>query len=832
MSTTPIGLSIYAMEKAKRERMDVVPPGEGAALQPPLTRPRARVTEEITPEAAAAIAPAPPRHLGAGASLRALQRHGGLIALTALLFVTGMCAYDLALRDLLSRPGVPAWLPRIGAEKRYAAEAAFEHTPGILDLPSGGLAPLPLDMETISRIPERQGFKEALLATLRQACPQEEDARTAEMRDRLLRYLAENGPEQAAAVTILPRSAVTGTVRIVGDHPALLPALAHAAMPALNRYVQNLRLQRLCERERELCLIRAENEQALEAAWQALGVLDASIPAAAAETGVDQEALRLDSFLREGHKLEMDVLRLRIELEQYQEVNHYEQIKARHFIKTEDDLAKVMSKDDPLRSEWAALSDQVDLLKLRYREKHPSIQEIQQKIEAIQAQLARAGSVTSSGQVPPLPSAADREILEHVAALANQVALKERELAVLQQQIEEIQAQERARLAEHRPARDPARRQGESRQHLALRTQIRLGQERAIQCANDLADLALARRRIEQHQEFQPLAGSPAAQLISPHLGSDLFAAALVGLLLGGCAACLRERLDGTLHHAADIPARLGLNSLGTIPAWDETQSRILDPDTPRAPLGAVFGQLCSALLFSRAGNPEQRLLVTSATAGEGKSTTAVNLAIQYVLDGNSVLLIDADLRRPAHARHPLERFATGDRNAPGLAQVLSERAAYADALRDTAIHGLNFIAGGEPPRNPAKLLGMPALAALLARAEEEFDVVILDAPAVLPVVDATVLAPHMRGVLFVVAADEVEQHAAHTALQRLRRVGAPLVGAVINRVRDCAAPAAPVDAEHDPRPRGDASLRRAARHGTLRQAYLDLPLGHRIGTA
>ncbi len=196
----------------------------------------------------------------------------------------------------------------------------------------------------------------------------------------------------------------------------------------------------------------------------------------------------------------------------------------------------------------------------------------------------------------------------------------------------------------------------------------------------------------------------------------------------------------------------------------------------PRSPVSEAYRTLRTNLEFFSLDEPIRTLVVTSPGAEEGKSTVLANLAVTLAQGGKQVILVDCDLRRPT--QHTL--FGLG--NATGLTTMMLDDAVQADPpLRETSVDGLRVLTAGPTPPNPAELLGSrrmkEALAALLAQA----DVLLFDVPPVLAVTDALVLAVQTDGVLLVVRAGGTRREHVQQAKERLERVNARIVGAVLN---------------------------------------------------
>lgn len=196
----------------------------------------------------------------------------------------------------------------------------------------------------------------------------------------------------------------------------------------------------------------------------------------------------------------------------------------------------------------------------------------------------------------------------------------------------------------------------------------------------------------------------------------------------------------------------------------------------PRSPVSEAYRTLRTNLEFFSLDEPIRTLVVTSPGAEEGKSTVLANLAVALAQGGKRVILVDCDLRRPT--QHTL----FGLDNATGLTTMMLDEAAQADPpLRETPVDGLRVLPAGPPPPNPAELLGSRRMKETLAALLEQADVLLFDVPPVLAVTDALVLAVQTNGVLLVVKAGGTTREHVQQAKERLERVNARIVGAVLN---------------------------------------------------
>jgi len=280
-----------------------------------------------------------------------------------------------------------------------------------------------------------------------------------------------------------------------------------------------------------------------------------------------------------------------------------------------------------------------------------------------------------------------------------------------------------------------------------------------------------------------------------PVLTKNLAIASMLGLMFGIGLALLLEFLDRTVRHAEDIERLVELPVMGLVPlepANDPAGEGRSSPGVrnalshcsaqrPDSAISEAFRSLRTSLMFSTPEGMPRTLLVTSTAQGEGKSTTAVNLATVIAQNGARVLLIDADLRRPALHRD----FACP--RAPGLTNAIaqSEQGAGLDRalFHETDVEGLSVIPAGHATPKPTELLSSSRLSRVIAECRELFDHVIIDAPPILGLADAVALSRSVEGVIVTVAAGQTGKENFRVAVRRLQQVQAPLLGVVLNRI-------------------------------------------------
>jgi capsular exopolysaccharide synthesis family protein len=280
----------------------------------------------------------------------------------------------------------------------------------------------------------------------------------------------------------------------------------------------------------------------------------------------------------------------------------------------------------------------------------------------------------------------------------------------------------------------------------------------------------------------------------------------LLGLMAGGGIAYLRENTNTSVRSREDIEGFLRVPILAVVPQFGAgatvgrrrlpallrsgkkvtgTPARgLVAVDDTRSPGAEAFRTLRTNLIFSQSVDSLKSLVVTSSAPGEGKTTVAANMAIALAQQGIKVVLLDCDLRKPrAHEVFRVPR-------EPGLTNVVAGRETLEAVTRPTEVENLSFVAAGVLPPNPSELLGSPRFRALLAQLDEKFDLVVLDTPPLLAAADAAILGREADGVVLVVRAGQADRGAVIQATQQLAKVGAHLIGAVLNDPEGAAAKA------------------------------------------
>ncbi|MEQ1497488.1 MAG: polysaccharide biosynthesis tyrosine autokinase [Novosphingobium sp.] len=261
----------------------------------------------------------------------------------------------------------------------------------------------------------------------------------------------------------------------------------------------------------------------------------------------------------------------------------------------------------------------------------------------------------------------------------------------------------------------------------------------------------------------------------SPNLFNNLLAGLVIGLGLAALVVFFKDQFDDAIRVPEDIEAKLNLALLGVVP-----QTRDDDPDNamrdPKSPVSEAYNSLRGSLMYSTPEGLPQIMLVTSAQAAEGKTTTAIAIAQGFARMGKSVLLVDADMRRPSLHRR------LGLIGEHGLSTLLTSHDPLSSALVKAEGSKLAVLIAGPVPPSPTELLSTARIEEILQEAAGQFDVIVVDSPPILGLADAPMLAALADGVVFVVEADRSRRGALKTALRRLRAMRPVILGALLTK--------------------------------------------------
>ncbi|MRD46851.1 polysaccharide biosynthesis tyrosine autokinase [Caenimonas koreensis DSM 17982] len=275
-------------------------------------------------------------------------------------------------------------------------------------------------------------------------------------------------------------------------------------------------------------------------------------------------------------------------------------------------------------------------------------------------------------------------------------------------------------------------------------------------------------------------AATPPLFPYKPNLQSNLVAGLGIGVFLGLCLIFVLEYMDDSIKFPEEVERVLGVPLMGVIPVGEKkrsTQNSIaLDVHgDPRSSIAEAYRSVRTALQFSTSHGAPTRLLITSTTRDEGKSTTALALAINFTQMGHHVLLVDGDMRNPSVHK------MLGISNDMGLSNLLSAETRGEQLIQTTTIPKLSVLTAGPPPPNPVDLLMGPKLLQLLDKAGAVgISHVIVDGPPILGIADSIVLGNQIQDILFVVRAASTRKSNIRDALRRLRLSGLAPRGTVM----------------------------------------------------
>ena len=208
----------------------------------------------------------------------------------------------------------------------------------------------------------------------------------------------------------------------------------------------------------------------------------------------------------------------------------------------------------------------------------------------------------------------------------------------------------------------------------------------------------------------------------------------------------------------------------------DYGQRNLITLANPKSPISEQYRTIRTNLEFTSIGQKLQMITVTSASNGEGKSTTAANLAVVYAQLGKRVLLIDCDLRKPT------AQLTFNLSSQSGLSTILVGRSSLDRAIQQTGVERLSLLTAGPIPPNPTELVASEQMVVLLEEVRRQYDIVILDAPPMMQVADARLLAKVADGTILVIGCENSDRQLVVKAKEQLERTGTHMLGLVLNK--------------------------------------------------
>jgi capsular exopolysaccharide synthesis family protein len=278
------------------------------------------------------------------------------------------------------------------------------------------------------------------------------------------------------------------------------------------------------------------------------------------------------------------------------------------------------------------------------------------------------------------------------------------------------------------------------------------------------------------------------ARPYKPNIPRKILYAAVIGLFIGAGLAFFLEYLDNTIKTSEDVEQIVRLPSFGMVPTISNEKTRRLERGKaypvelvtfghPRSLLSEVYRNIRTSILLSFSERPPRTLVVSSPNPMEGKTTTAVNMAIAFSQLGSPVLIIDGDMRKPR-----VHKVFNGA-NGVGLSNFLSGNAELKSVIKTSNIPNLFYIPAGPIPPNPSELLGSNLFKNMLQFLGRTFDQIIFDSPPVLTFGDSLILSNSVDGVVLVVLSGKTPREALHQSKNALHQVNAKILGVVVNQV-------------------------------------------------
>jgi len=421
---------------------------------------------------------------------------------------------------------------------------------------------------------------------------------------------------------------------------------------------------------------------------------------------------------------------------------------------------------------------------------NPVIQQLYAQLtmyEGIRDSLSTAGAAASNPDIVAVNSRISATADRLMSAVRSQIQA----LTARIQSIDNLRAKSSSQIAAA-PATETEEGQ--------LGEQVKTVQKMSEDLQAELQKAKMAEAVEAGQVEIVDLAKAPGGQIPSG-APRKVALGVIIALLIGIGLAVVVDGMNTSIRRRTDIERLLQVPGLAVIPRLvrstpiDRGLQRALPRRTGnggkppkkkgieelvtvtdvRSASAEAYRTLRTNLIFSQSVQTLRTVLVTSASPGEGKTTTAANLAVSFAHHGMRVLLVDCDLRRGRlHKIFQISR-------EPGITELVLGREEVEGVIRQTDVTGLYVIPSGNLPPNPSELLGGDRMRKVLASLSEGFDLIIIDTPPLLAASDGAILATLSDGVVMVLRAGSTEGEAAQQALQQLTGVGARVVGAVLN---------------------------------------------------
>jgi len=397
------------------------------------------------------------------------------------------------------------------------------------------------------------------------------------------------------------------------------------------------------------------------------------------------------------------------------------------------------------------------------------LSKLMQDLSTTEANLASKATVYGPEspeikQVAAMQVDLNNKVNEHIdgmlSGLEVTVAAKKAQLDSLAQAVDSAKTNDVERTALYRPYFE-AKRRLENLQKIMDAVVLRIEQERI--------DATIPKKGIVEITD----PAEPGLRAVSPNLTLNIALGIIVGLIVGVGLAFFIEYLDTSVKTIDDVERALQSPVLGVIP---QNVGSLLQ-EGPESPHAEAYRVLRTNVLFSRKREDANSLTVVSGGAGEGKSTTIFNLSIVFAQNGERVLLVDSDLRRPS--LHKLLSVS----NSIGLTSYLLGQNTLEQVIQTTSIPTLDFLPSGKLPSSSLGILNSTQMKDFIREAKRRYDFVFFDSPPIMGVSDASILASEVDLAVLVVQYRKYPQAMTLRAKQMVEKVGGTLLGVVLNNI-------------------------------------------------
>lgn len=260
-----------------------------------------------------------------------------------------------------------------------------------------------------------------------------------------------------------------------------------------------------------------------------------------------------------------------------------------------------------------------------------------------------------------------------------------------------------------------------------------------------------------------------------PNLPRTLIQAFILSFAAGIGLAFALNYIDDTIKSPEDVKSKLGLATIGVVPKLKGGKDLITNElSNPRSPISEAFFSARTSLDFTTEHGAPRSLLMTSTRPGEGKTSSTVALAMSFAKVGRSVLIIDADMRKPS--------FVADAGASIGLSGMLTRDANLGDQIVRSGTENLYLLPAGIIPPNPAELLSSPKLRTVLKEATDAFDLVVIDSPPVLSFTDAPLLGSIAEGSIVVVQSGSIRTPAVQRTISRMLDSRTNVLGVMLTK--------------------------------------------------